>query len=373
MRNYKIDVLRGLAILLVLIHHFNIPYTLQDTVLGIAVFGESLSTLIARNGNYGVTLFFVISGFLITQHTLQRSASLVQINIRDFYIRRIARIIPCLILLVVMVTLLGSLGLQPFVNHAPKGAEVSYGMTVWSALTFWMNLLIIKYGWVNYALGVLWSLSVEEVFYLAFPLLCVLLGRGRGLILLLVATIAYAPYFRFLHAGEDSEVWLYHYFVSFDGIAMGCLTALIRQKWQWHHGSNPCVLMPVVILMCALYLYAPIREVSTWGISAFALLSAVLIYGLADNRRIERPSRRVAGLVWVGQRSYEMYLFHLIILGIMKVFYAPKLILPGEKLLLFPIFLMTTFLLSWFIEKYYSTPLNLKIRTRLLQSTNSKW
>ena len=66
MRNYKIDILRGVSILLVLLHHFNIPYKLHDTWLVISVFGEPLSTLIARNGNYGVTMFFVISGFLIT-------------------------------------------------------------------------------------------------------------------------------------------------------------------------------------------------------------------------------------------------------------------------------------------------------------------
>ena len=84
MRNYKIDILRGVSILLVLIHHFNIPYKLHDTFLGIPIGGESLSTLIARNGNYGVTMFFVISGFLITQHTLQRSGSLAQIKLKDF-------------------------------------------------------------------------------------------------------------------------------------------------------------------------------------------------------------------------------------------------------------------------------------------------
>ena len=70
MRNYKIDILRGVSILLVLIHHFNIPYKLHDTFLDILIGGESLSTLIARNGNYGVTMFFVISGFLMTQYTL---------------------------------------------------------------------------------------------------------------------------------------------------------------------------------------------------------------------------------------------------------------------------------------------------------------
>ena len=155
MRNYKIDILRGVSILLVLIHHFNIPYKLHDTFLGIPIGSESLSTLIARNGNYGVTMFFVISGFLITQHTLQRSGSLAQIKLKDFYIRRLARIMPCLVLLVTMVSVLGSLGLQTFINQSPNGVEVSYAVTVLSALSFWMNLLIIEYGWVNYALGVL--------------------------------------------------------------------------------------------------------------------------------------------------------------------------------------------------------------------------
>ena len=232
MRNYKIDILRGVSILLVLIHHFNIPYKLHDTFLGILIGGESLSTLIARNGNYGVTMFFVISGFLITQHTLQRSGSLAQIKLKDFYIRRIARIIPCLVLLVAMVSVLGSLGLQPFLNQSPNGVEVSYAVTVLSALSFWMNLLIIEYGWVNYALGVLWSLSVEEVFYLAFPVLCLALGRGKGFIVFLLAVIAYAPYFRALHFGEESGAYLYHYFSSFDGIAIGCLTAMYAQHFK---------------------------------------------------------------------------------------------------------------------------------------------
>ena len=232
MRNYKIDILRGVSILLVLIHHFNIPYKLHDTFLGIPIGGESLSTLIARNGNYGVTMFFVISGFLITQHTLQRSGSLAQIKLKDFYIRRIARIMPCLVLLVAMVSVLGSLGLQTFINQSPNGVEVSYAVTVLSALSFWMNLLIIKYGWVNYALGVLWSLSVEEVFYLAFPVLCLGLGRGKGFIVFLLAVIAYAPYFRALHFGEESGAYLYHYFSSFDGIAIGCLTAMYAQHFK---------------------------------------------------------------------------------------------------------------------------------------------
>ncbi|MEG0483461.1 MAG: acyltransferase [Acinetobacter sp.] len=366
MRNYKIDVLRGISILLVLIHHFNIPYKLHDTFLGMPIFDESLSTLVARNGNYGVTMFFVISGFLITQHTLQRNHSLAQINLKDFYIRRIARIMPCLVLLVAIVTILGGMGLKPFMNQAPNDIEVSYGLTVFSAFTFWMNILIIENGWVNYALGVLWSLSVEEVFYLAFPILCIALGRGKGFIVFLLAVIVYAPYFRSLHFAEESGAYLYHYFSSFDGIAIGCLTALIAHNFKIHSQAVNIITAIVSALMIALYLYAPIKEVSTWGISVFALLSAILIFCFSQHPQARASSIFAKVMVWIGKRSYEMYLFHLIILGLFKVFYLPKETLPAEKLMLLPIYFIGVFILSWVIEKYYSMPLNEKIRNRLI-------
>ena len=368
MRNYKIDILRGVSILLVLIHHFNIPYKLHDTFLGIPIGGESLTTLIARNGNYGVTMFFVISGFLITQHTLQRSGSLAQIQLKDFYVRRIARIMPCLVLLVVMVSFLGSLGLKPFINQAPNGIEVSYGLTVLSAFSFWMNLLIIEYGWVNYALGVLWSLSVEEVFYLAFPVLCLGLGRGKGFIIFLLVVIAYAPYFRALHFGEGSGAYLYHYFSSFDGIAIGCLTAIYAQHFKGVIYNQKMIVAVTAFLMTALYFYAPIKEVSTWGISVFALLTALLILCFTQDLKVKPISYTARSLVWIGQRSYEMYLFHLIVLGLMKVVYFPKDTLAAEKLMLLPVYFIAVFILSWAIEKYYSTPLNLKIRQSWIRS-----
>lgn len=64
----------------------------------------------------------------------------------------------------------------------------------------------------------------------------------------------------------------------------------------------------------------------------------------------------------MGQRSCEMYLFHLIVLGVIKVFYLHKQTLPIEKIILLPVCFVAVFILSWLIEKYYSTPLNHKIR-----------
>lgn len=125
-------------------------------------------------------------GFLITHHTLKRDKQFSAINLKHFYIRRAARILPCLVLLILGVSILGSFDLKPFMNQAPNGIEVSYPLTIFAALTFWMNILIIKFGWVNYALGVLWSLSVEEVFTLFFHYYVYLRVVIRSLLLYLL-------------------------------------------------------------------------------------------------------------------------------------------------------------------------------------------
>ena len=71
LRNGRIDMTRGVSILLVLLHHFNIAYPLDGTTLS-RVFGWGAVYAVLRNGNYGVTMFFVVSGYLITGNALRR-------------------------------------------------------------------------------------------------------------------------------------------------------------------------------------------------------------------------------------------------------------------------------------------------------------
>ena len=225
-RDARIDMLRGVSILLVLLHHFNIPYSLKDTGLA-ALLGWPFLHALARNGNYGVTMFFVVSGFLITRNALDRWGGLDRIRPGAFYALRAARILPCLLLALLTVDALALAGVPIFGNRAD--AAVSLWTVNAAALTAWVNVLIVQHGWINYPLGVLWSLSVEMAFYLLFPLACLALRRGWALAALAAGLIVAGPLYRLASQGE-AGAYLYGYAACFDAIAMGCCAAVLAAR-----------------------------------------------------------------------------------------------------------------------------------------------
>lgn len=362
-RNARIDLIRGVSILLVLFHHFNIAYRLNDTLLARA-FGWDAVRAVARNGNYGVTMFFVISGYLITSNAERRWSGLSGIDARAFYRLRIARIVPCLLLLLGTVNLLALAGVAIFQNHAPAGTAVSFWLVNLASLTFWMNVLVGMHGWVNYPLGVLWSLSVEEVFYLFFPILCLVLRRESRLLVFWAAIILIGPVYRFAHQGDEGG-FLYAYFASFDGIAIGCCTALLAKRIRLRGRAATLLQGVVVAAMVFLYLVGPIAETNVLGVTGMALGTAVLLWG-ASGRSATTPAVGGAvlrGFEWFGRLSYELYLFHLIVLGAMRTLWPPHDVTGDVKLLLLVGFLVLSAALSTAIARLYSEPLNGGIRT----------
>lgn len=366
-RNEFIDMLRFISIALVLLHHFNIPYKLYETFLTFDFFNESFITMLARNGNYGVTMFFVISGYLITSHSLKRWNGIKNINYRSFYISRFARIIPTLVLLVIIVNLLGVLGLKPFITQAPNNIIISQSIVNIAALTFWMNILIIDAGWVNYALGVLWSLSVEEVFYLLFPIAAIFLRKERFFIILCIMLILFCPYFRYLHYGEESGAYLYHYFSSFDGIAFGCITAIISANFKIPENISKYLKYIVIAMMVTVYFYGPIKETCVWGITAFALCTSTLIMISLSTKKQYKDNLLLNFFKSTGRNSYEIYLFHLVVLGLMKVIYIPQVTNGNIKVLLLFVYLIISLVIGSIIAKYFSNPLNSKIRKKFIK------
>lgn len=368
-RNRRIDLLRGVAILLVLFHHFCIAYPLGHSALGTLLTPDGVRA-VARNGNYGVTLFFVISGFLITSTTLARWGSLAAMQARAFYAFRIARIVPCLLLLLTAVNVLALAGVPIFATHSPGLSPLAAMMRAnLASLTLSMNVFIAHYGWANYALGVLWSLSVEEVFYLTFPLVA-LAFRRQSLIVAFWALIALiGPFYRMTHQGDEAG-FLFAFPASFDGIAIGCMAAVLATRWRLE-GLAARLLQPVVLLgMVTLYLQHSIGQTNIWGVTAMALGAAVLLVASAhhENGRLATRSRLLRGVEWTGRLSYELYLFHLIILGLLRTLFPPVSVPQSgfARLMLLAVFFLGSCQLASLISRYFSEPLNRALRKQLL-------
>ncbi len=334
LRNRQIDLIRGVAILLVLLNHFNIAYRLDDTSLA-GVFGWDAVRAVARNGNYGVTMFFVVSGYLITSNAERRWAGLANIGVRAFYTLRAARILPCLLLLLAVVNL----------------------------MAFWMNVLIGRHGWFNYPLGVLWSLSVEEVFYLSFPLLCLLLRRKARLLAFWAVVIIAGPLYRFANQGDEGS-YLYAYLASFDGIAIGCCTALLAQRLALRGPAARVWQGVVAVMMAVLYLWRPIGQTNVLGVTGMAFGTAVLLLGAAGQPagEVRRGVPPLAALGWFGRLSYELYLFHLLVLGIMRTAFPPRAVAGDVKMLLLVAFLALSAGLAALVSRFFAEPLNRRIR-----------
>ena len=198
-----IDALRGLAIFFVLMNHVNmrlriggVPYT--------SGLPEQLVSSLVGNGQFGVQIFFaLVSGFLITSTALQRWGSLSQLSVRDFYALRFARIAPLLFLLLTILSVLHLTGVKNFVVSPKVGG---LRRALFAALTFQVNVLEARRGYLPGNWDILWSLSVEEMFYLFFPVACRVLRSSKLFAVVLMLFVGLGPVGRTLLA-QGNDVW----------------------------------------------------------------------------------------------------------------------------------------------------------------------
>ena len=362
MRNKHIDSLRGVAILCVLVLHFTLAYGLKNSPLGDLLPAWLLRA--AFQGNFGVTMFFTVSGYLITSTSLRRWGDLSRIDIGTFYLYRFARIMPCLLLALAIIVVLGTFDV-PFFSNSDGDVDrpASYFfIAAGSVLTFWHNQLMQTAGYFNYCLNVYWSLSVEEVFYLLLPLSCLLLRRNWLIVLLCCAAIVAGPVYRSQHT--DNEIFfMYGYLACFDAIAIGCLTAMLAQLAAPNALQGRILRIMGGLALAALYLRG-IDGHEIFGFTLVALASGVFLLGSSAEPAAAERTPGKSLLRWFGRHSYEIYLFHIIVLAGMRNVMTKESLGYAARLPWLLLFLCLTALVAALVAHYVSEPANAALRRR---------
>jgi peptidoglycan/LPS O-acetylase OafA/YrhL len=361
-----VDLLRGLAIFFVLMNHVNIRLLGAD-VLYTRFLPAQLVHFLVWNGQLGVQMFFAVSGFLITSITLRRWGSLGQVSLRDFYRLRFARIAPLLLLLLFILSALHCAGIHHFVVGPETGG---LGRALLAALTFHVNVLEARRGYLPGNWDILWSLSVEEVFYLFFPLVCRVLGRSKSFFAILFVLIALGPFGRTVFA-QGNEIWQeYSYLGGMEGIALGCLTALVVSRVRL---SRTAIRVlggaGAAIVTCSLiFSWQAYRGwLGRTGLNMTVLGVGTCMFIAATAQARWQSPRWLAPLLRIGQYSYEVYLTHMfVVFGFFGIFVA-----AGKPMRLVPVLFVATILVSGLlgaaVAGLYSEPMNRFLRKGALK------
>ena len=356
-----IDLLRGLAIFFVLMNHVNMRLFLAKIPYTQGLPSQWVSSLV-WNAQYGVQMFFAVSGFLITSTSIRRWGSLSRLGVRDFYALRFARIGPLLLLLLAVLCLLHACGVRDFIVSEETGG---LGRAVVAALTFHVNVLEAHRGYLPGNWDVLWSLSVEEMFYLFFPPVCWLLGRGKWLVAFLLIFVVLGPFGRTTLA-HGNEVWQeYSYLGGMDAIALGCLTAMASSRLTLARGV--IWMLGGLGTAMALLVLGFSNQTEAWGLGGSGLDMTILAIGccmvIAAAAQSGWTSPRIVfPLVNLGRRSYEVYLTHMfVVFAFFELYTSGSLWLRSVPVLFISVILISG-LLGEAVARFYSEPMNRLIR-----------
>jgi peptidoglycan/LPS O-acetylase OafA/YrhL len=311
----SLDGWRALSIVIVMLSHFEYATGFPREA--------ALSWSRLFQGNLGVRIFFVISGFLITYLLLVEAEQSCRPSLKQFYVRRVLRIFPLYYLLVAVLAALTLAGLY------------SDTWSTWLAtLTFTRNIV----GRGDSLTVHLWSLAVEEQFYLVWPVTLVTLALWRRPKLatgLLLVPVVLAPICRSGVIQPYADSGLINRLLGgfsaalyADSLAVGCLGAFLYKRQRHRFSAVAAQPFLAEALSAALFVFAWVAWPYAYG--AWALVpsvQAVLIMA-AIWATIERRTGvgyrllNAAPVVWLGTLSYSLYVWQQLFLG---HFAGPKL------------------------------------------------
>ena len=317
-----LDGLRCFAVLMVMLFHSRLKGT--------------------HGGFFGVDVFFVISGFLITSLLLEERAATGRVSLKRFYMRRALRLVPAMVVVVLVV------GICTMIVNDDRIFELGQ---MAATVTYSMNWLlawnVVEPGHLSHS----WSLAIEEQFYIVWPITLLLLLRfvrrpGRILALLgagiIGSTLLQAALWR------PGDTGFYRAYFGLDTRAapllVGCAVAVIAaaghlpsSRWSRrfvHLGAWAGVLMLIVLMQGRSN-----RVEAHYRNGIFLLVALAVGVLITDLLRSERTlfsrvlEHRAA--VWVGRRSYGLYLWHIPIFALLlgeKLHVKPQLVVLASAL-----------------------------------------
>jgi len=312
-----LDGLRGFALILVLLFHTFSPFT--------------------YGGFIGVDIFFVLSGFLITHILISEYSRNNKINLKFFYIRRVLRLAPALLI----VTMFYLLYTQTQLIGAEK--EDAWWISFSTIFYFGNWLRAFDISSLN-QLGHTWSLSIEEQFYLLWPLAIILafkkLGNKKTIILTCISIVVILWINRGILVINDASIHRLYFATDthIDGLLIGGLAAMLMNwyivkkpnfiSFFTRYNTHISYLSFTFYIISTLVLNMWLREIYIFYYPILSIITAILItsfYITKGDKQNYLFSNK--WIVWLGSISYGVYLWHWLIYRILASYNIEGLIM----------------------------------------------
>ncbi len=315
-----IDGLRAVAILSVIGYHVS-----PDRIMG---------------GFIGVDIFFVISGYLISSNII-RGLEAGNFSFLDFYQRRIKRIFPALLLVLVFSYLLGLAVFDrvedtfnlvtesPFVQLS---RQVTAGAAFFSNFIYWRETNYFDETASTQPLLHLWSLAIEEQFYVVWPVLLYLWSRFRGNYLVLAVLIALASFLFNIHTVQTDPTAAFYSPLSRSWELM--LGAILACTSQFHTRENSVTAgnsqstVGLLLVIWGLITISKENAFPGW-VALLPTLGSYLLISAGPKAFFNKYFLENRVLVWFGLISYPLYLWHWPALHVYEIHIAPLITTPA--------------------------------------------
>jgi len=338
----ELDSLRFLAFLPVFLHHTLPREDAFYTALGVpGPLATVISSFVSACG-FGVDLFFLMSAYLITSLLLRERETRGSVNIPWFYVRRALRLWPLYLSFVLFALMLPLLSSEQQLSWR-------YGA---GFLLFFGNWMIVTGGFPQSVVFPLWSVSVEQQFYFAWPW-AVRSGTRRRIAWVAAAMLAVATLSRLylvLHHAKHESIWC-NTFTRLDPIAGGALLAILLMDGIPSLGAQARAMLASagLLLLVVAGRFSHVLDDPTplagnlWGYPASTLACALLLLAVLRPTHVPGGIGRNRGLVYMGRISYGLFMFHAFALWI-SVHAMEKLPAPWNCRLVFMVlgFSLTT-------------------------------